>query len=258
MPSQASLEQIELAELTQSVDDGRDGADPFKLPAVVRTLLDTRLADLQAKDSATLTSAGNRATASANLRAALDELQKLLRDGYNFIQGLGRFAINDADRIGLFTAYGWEGGLVGDFNDARIESLANQAITIDQTSEVSKTSEVFGHAHDRRSGASVSGGTAGVDHRAARNRECEPDARDGRLGAGGDRRARRRAGAAATDQRAGAVLLLPGERRHGPIGGIGEYRPATASRRRHRDHATAAGRTRRSHLRRNDFDAVGR
>ena len=71
-----------------------------------RTLLDTRLADLQAKDSATLTSAGSRATASANARAAVDQLQKLLRDGYNFIQGLGSFAITDADRIGLFISYG--------------------------------------------------------------------------------------------------------------------------------------------------------
>ncbi|MBC8115653.1 MAG: hypothetical protein H7062_14815, partial [Candidatus Saccharimonas sp.] len=133
MPNQQSLEQVELAELTQTVDDGRVAADPFKLPTGLRTLLDARLADLQAKDSATLTSAGGRATASASLRAALDQLQKLLRDGYNFIQGLGSFAITDADRIGLFTAYGWESGLVGDFSDARIESLANQAITVTPT-----------------------------------------------------------------------------------------------------------------------------
>ena len=99
----------------------------------MRTLLDTRLTDLQAKDSATLTSAGSRAAASANVRGALDQLQKLLRDGYNFIQGLGSFAITDGERIGLFISYGWESGLVGDFNDARIESLANQAITVTPT-----------------------------------------------------------------------------------------------------------------------------
>ena len=64
---------------------------------------------------------------------ALDQLQKLLRDGFNFVQGLGSFAITDADRIGLFTAYGWESGLVGTFSDARIESLANQAITVTPT-----------------------------------------------------------------------------------------------------------------------------
>ncbi len=133
MPNQTSLEQVELAELTQTVDDGRVVGDPFKLAAATRTLLDSRLADLQGKDAATLTSEGDRATASANLRAALDQLQKLLRDGYNFVQGLGSFAITDADRIGLFTAYGWESGLVGIFNDARVEALANQAITVTPT-----------------------------------------------------------------------------------------------------------------------------
>ena len=50
MPNQQSLEQVELAELTQTVDDGRVAADPFKLSAALRTLLDTRLADLKAKD----------------------------------------------------------------------------------------------------------------------------------------------------------------------------------------------------------------
>ena len=133
MPNQTSLEQIELAELTQSVDNGRVAADPFKLPTALRTLLDTLLADLKTKDAATLTSEGSRATASANVRAALEQLQKLLRDGYNFVQGLGSFAITDAARIGLFTAYGWESGLVGAFSDARIESLANQAITVTPT-----------------------------------------------------------------------------------------------------------------------------
>jgi len=58
MPNQTSLEQIELAELTQTVDDGRVAGDPFKLAATSRTLLDTRLADLKAKDVATLTSEG--------------------------------------------------------------------------------------------------------------------------------------------------------------------------------------------------------
>jgi hypothetical protein len=133
MPNQTSLEQIELAELTQSVDNGRVATDPFKLSTALRTLLDALLADLKSKDAATLATEGERATASANVRAALAQLQTLLRDGYNFVQGLGSFAITDAARIGLFTAYGWESGLVGDFSDARIESLANQAITITPT-----------------------------------------------------------------------------------------------------------------------------
>ena len=133
MAKQLSSEQIEIGELTQSVDDSRDAADVFKLPAAMRTLLDTRLADLKAKDGDTLTAEGQRVTASAKTRAALDQLQRLLRDGYNFIHGMGSFAISDAERMGLFTIYGWESGLVGEFNDARIESLANQAIRITPT-----------------------------------------------------------------------------------------------------------------------------
>ena len=38
MPNQTSLEQIELAELTQSVDDARAATDSFKLIAATRTL----------------------------------------------------------------------------------------------------------------------------------------------------------------------------------------------------------------------------
>lgn len=130
MPNQQSLGQIDLAELTQSVDDARAAGDPFELPLAIRTLLDTRLADLKTKDAATLTTEGGRATASGNLRAALEQLRVLLRDGYNFIQALGSFAITEAHRLGLFTTYGWESGLVGEFSDARIESLANQAIVV--------------------------------------------------------------------------------------------------------------------------------
>lgn len=128
MPNVVVLEQIELAELAQFVDDGRDAADLFKLPAWLRTLLNVRLADLKAKDAATLLTEGDRATASGRMRAALDQLTLLLRDGYNFIQGIPSFAISSPDRLGVFTAYGWESGLVGEFTDARVESLANQAI----------------------------------------------------------------------------------------------------------------------------------
>jgi hypothetical protein len=129
MPNVLVLEQIELAELAQSVDDGRLAADPFKLPTALRTLLNLRLADLQAKDAATLLTEGGRATASGHLRSALDQLTVLLRDGYNFVNALPSFAISAADKLGVFTAYGWESGLIGELTDARVEALANQAIT---------------------------------------------------------------------------------------------------------------------------------
>lgn len=133
MPNKKSLLQIERAELIQADDDARDPSDPFKLVANVRLLVDTRVSDLKAKDSATLFTEGDRATASANVRAALDQLKDLLRDGYNFIKAIGSYAITDAERIGLFTAYGWTHGQIGDLKDARVESLANQAIVATPT-----------------------------------------------------------------------------------------------------------------------------
>lgn len=53
MPNQAMLEQIELAEPTQSVDVVRWTSDSLKLPTLLRTLLNTRLAGLLVKDAAT-------------------------------------------------------------------------------------------------------------------------------------------------------------------------------------------------------------
>lgn len=58
MPNEASLAEIETAELILAVDDGRVSTDTFKLPAYLRTLVVTRLADLRTKDSATLITEG--------------------------------------------------------------------------------------------------------------------------------------------------------------------------------------------------------
>ena len=74
MPTLASTEAIDIAELTQTVDDARDVADPYKLPSFLRSLLDVRLADLKAKDAATDLKDGDRATAQRFVRDALDLL----------------------------------------------------------------------------------------------------------------------------------------------------------------------------------------
>lgn len=133
MPTNETLIQIELAEVFQSVDDSRDPSDPFKAPTDLRTLLNTRLANLKAKDAATLLTEGDRTTASGKVRAALEVIQALLRDGYNHVKGIESFNITDAERLGLFTAYGWVGGKLGDIDAARAEALANQAITASPT-----------------------------------------------------------------------------------------------------------------------------
>ncbi len=127
MPTDASLAEIETAELILAVDDTRAATDTFKLPAYLRALVIARLADLRTKDAATLLTEGGRVGAQINVRAALDSLTLLLHDGYNFIKGIPSFNITAAQRATVFTSYGWVGGDVGDLNDTRVESLAKQA-----------------------------------------------------------------------------------------------------------------------------------
>lgn len=52
MPNEATLAEIETAELILAVDDGRVVTDTSKLPAYLRTLGVTRLPDLRTKDAA--------------------------------------------------------------------------------------------------------------------------------------------------------------------------------------------------------------
>ncbi len=129
MPTQDSLEQIEIGELIVSEDDVRAAGDAFKLGTALRALLVARLADAKTKDAATFITEGGRAGASLAARTALDTLKGHVRDGFNFVKGLGSYQITAADRLAVLVSYGWESGEVGDFTDARIESLANQAIT---------------------------------------------------------------------------------------------------------------------------------
>ena len=108
MPSLASLEQIELTELAIAVDDGRAAGDSFKLPSLLRAPLVATLAELKGLNSAALQAEGSRSLASFNLRTALDQLKNLLRDGFNFVQGLGGYQISEGERLAVLTSYGWK------------------------------------------------------------------------------------------------------------------------------------------------------
>ena len=99
----------------------------------MRALVVARLADLRTKDSATFVTEGGRAAASLRVRDALDTLAGYHREGYNFINGLLSVVITKADKLDLFIKYGWLQGEIGTFDDARIESLANQAATVTPT-----------------------------------------------------------------------------------------------------------------------------
>ncbi len=133
MSTQEAQEQREYAELTQSVDDARQPGDPYLLPADMRSALNTRLANAVATDSTTAMREGDRTLASGNVRTALDNLNRLLHDGYNHIKAIPSISINDAQRLSLLVTYGWPQGLLGEFTDDRIESLAIQAVATTPT-----------------------------------------------------------------------------------------------------------------------------
>ncbi len=130
MADQATLDAIETAELILQVDSPRDAADPFKLPAALRTLVSSRLADTQGKHAAVVMTASATVGASEQRKQALAKLDELLHNGYNAIGAVASDDLPDAQRLQVYTAYGWEGGQIGDLSTAtRIETLANLAVT---------------------------------------------------------------------------------------------------------------------------------
>ncbi|TAL02864.1 MAG: hypothetical protein EPO07_06865 [Verrucomicrobia bacterium] len=110
--------------LIKTVDDGRVAADPFKLPALLRTQHDADLTGLETADSDTALTESDRAGGSATARKALDTLGDLAREGFKFIDAIRATQITDAQRLEVFTAYGWASGKLGRFNDARVIGLS--------------------------------------------------------------------------------------------------------------------------------------
>jgi hypothetical protein len=128
MPNADSLSAIAQMHLIQSVDTSRDAADVFKLPTRLRTQVDTDLGVLDAADSNTALTESDRAGGSAAARQALDRLQELSKEGFNYITAIRSTQITDAQRLEVYTAYGFAGGKLGRFNDARILGLSRLAL----------------------------------------------------------------------------------------------------------------------------------
>ena len=127
MPDQETNELIKIGEMTLQVDDERDENDPFKLPAAFRTLLATRLEAARTGRSGVALGESARVLSHGDLRSAFDALEALLHDGYKHIAGLKSYDITPAERLAVFTAYGWEQGELGDFTDQRMKDLAGLA-----------------------------------------------------------------------------------------------------------------------------------
>jgi hypothetical protein len=128
MQNVESISCIAQMHLIKTVDDARAAGDPFKLPAVLRAQHDTDLNGLESADNAIAMSEGDRAGGSAAARAALDRLQDLAKEGYNFIAAIRSTQITDAQRLEVFTEYGWASGNIGRFTDGRTVALARLAV----------------------------------------------------------------------------------------------------------------------------------
>lgn len=127
MPNADSLAAISTLILIQSVDEARPKTETFKLFPWLRLQVNGDLAALEAADSDTALTESDRTGGSGAARGALDALQALARDGFNFIKGIPSFQIKPDQRAAVFAAYGWAGGKLGDFSDARTLGLARLA-----------------------------------------------------------------------------------------------------------------------------------
>ncbi len=128
MPNVESISTIAQMHLVKSVDVTRLATDPFKLPLLLRTQHDTDLDALETADSSTALTEGDRAGGSVAARNALTQLQAYLKEGYNCITAIRASQITDAQRLEVFTEYGWAGGLLGRFNDGRVIALSRLAV----------------------------------------------------------------------------------------------------------------------------------
>jgi hypothetical protein len=128
MPNEESLAVLAQMHLITIVDDGRAATDPFKLPAFIRTQFNADRAALEEADADTALTESDRAGGSVAARDALTALEDLNREGFKFIEAIRAKVITDAERLETFTAYGWAGGKLGRFNDARVLGLSRLAV----------------------------------------------------------------------------------------------------------------------------------
>ena len=128
MPNAASLSAVSQGLLVQNVDDQRDAADHFKLPAFLRTEFDAGLTALSATDNDQVLTESDRAGGSAAARTAIDTMKQLLKDAFHGIKAIPSTEINPGQRLAVFTAYGWASGKQGTLGDARVIGLSRLGV----------------------------------------------------------------------------------------------------------------------------------
>jgi hypothetical protein len=131
MANEEASEIITRLGTVQSIDTARAAGDPFKLPAFLRADVDADRTALLATDLLTAPAEGARASASGMQKAAFTELVRQLRGGWRYIGAIDETTITEPQRLGVFNAYGWQGGEIGRLDDQeRILALARLAASV--------------------------------------------------------------------------------------------------------------------------------
>jgi len=118
----AQLSQI------QAADDRLPADDRHKLAPWLRQQVNDDFAALTKSDSVTATTEVERSGKSDELRILLEQMELLVRDGYNGIGAIRYTHITEAERKAVYAAYGWTDGLLGRLTEDRIVSLARMGI----------------------------------------------------------------------------------------------------------------------------------
>jgi hypothetical protein len=129
MPPLPSISRtLAKARLILTVDARRPADDPFKLPPALTGEIRTGIATLE-----TNFGRGCSACLPRDTRMTYDKLEAALLRGHAGIRAiightLLPTGISHAERLAVFTAYGWDRGLVGQLSESRLILLAELAI----------------------------------------------------------------------------------------------------------------------------------
>jgi hypothetical protein len=125
------------AQKIQTVDTARPATDPFKLPASLRALLDSRLTALDALGIVPDEVEGARQGASEKVKKAYKELRVLLKEGFEGVQSTPRAHASGGEKAAALATYGWVGGKLGrNWDNLFVVHLAELAVA--ETPKIAK------------------------------------------------------------------------------------------------------------------------
>ncbi len=132
MSNQQSRSALVKGKLILNINKERATGDPFKFTPSFLAEFSGDVSALDEADMKVGSERGSDASASPKVRAAKDEIGKLLREGYRAIAGVPSFQLSAADKQEVFEIYGWRNGEIGTLDDNRILEMADDVIDISE------------------------------------------------------------------------------------------------------------------------------